>query len=101
MYNSSILIFHVHVVLTSSAAVVHPASLGHTCYLELAHGFTYTLHVSPPRDGGPRAIPEVLKGPPHVLLGVCAILLRLFTSMERLKRVYISPGTLLEIYYFT
>jgi|LakMenE18May11ns_1017448.scaffolds.fasta_scaffold9655040_2 hypothetical protein len=39
-------------------------SLGHTCYLELARGTTYTLHVSPPRDGGPRAVPVVLKGPP-------------------------------------
>ncbi len=61
-YNSSILTFHVHVVFTSRA-VVHLASLGHTCYLELARGFTYTLHVSSPR-GGPRAIPEVLEYPP-------------------------------------
>jgi hypothetical protein len=33
--------------------------------------------------------------------GVCAILLRLYTSTERLKRVYTSPGPLLEIDYFT
>jgi hypothetical protein len=32
--------------------------------------------------------------------GVCAILLRLYTSTEHLKRVYTSPGPLLEIYYF-
>jgi hypothetical protein len=38
--------------------------LGHTCYLELARGLTYTLHVSPPRDGDPRAVPVDLKGPP-------------------------------------
>jgi hypothetical protein len=30
--------------------------------------------------------------------GVCAILLRLFTSTERLKRVYKSPGPFLEIF---
>jgi hypothetical protein len=33
--------------------------------------------------------------------GVCAIFLRLYTSTERLKRVYTSPGPLLEIDYFT
>jgi hypothetical protein len=33
--------------------------------------------------------------------GVCAILLRLHTSTERLKRVYTSPGSLLKIDYFT
>jgi hypothetical protein len=32
--------------------------------------------------------------------GVCAILLRLYTSAEHLKRVYTSPGPFLEIYYF-
>ncbi len=31
--------------------------------------------------------------------GVCAILLRLYTSAERLKRLYTSPGSLLEICY--
>jgi hypothetical protein len=36
--------------------------------------------------------------PPY---GVCAILLRLYTSTERLKSVYTSPGPLLEIDYFT
>jgi hypothetical protein len=46
----------------------HFPSLGQTCYLELACGFTYTLHISPPRDGGTRAIPEVLKGPPMSFL---------------------------------
>ncbi len=35
------------------------------------------------------------------LNGVCAILLRLYTSTEGLKRVYTSPGPLLEIDYFT
>jgi hypothetical protein len=34
-------------------------------------------------------------------LGVCAILLRLYTSTERLKRVYRSPEPLLDIDYFT
>jgi hypothetical protein len=34
------------------------------------------------------------------LCGLCAILLRFYTSTERLKRVYTSPGTLLEIDYF-
>ncbi len=33
--------------------------------------------------------------------GVCAILLRLYTSTERLKRVCTSPGPPLKIYYFT
>jgi hypothetical protein len=37
----------------------------------------------------------------HRLCGVCAILLRVYTSTERLKRVYTSPGPLLEICYFT
>ncbi len=32
-------------------------------YLELARGFTYTLHIGPLRDGGPCAVPVVLKGP--------------------------------------
>jgi hypothetical protein len=32
--------------------------------------------------------------------GVCAILLRLYTSMELLKRIYTSPGPLLEVDYF-
>jgi hypothetical protein len=41
----------------------HLVSSGQTCYLELAHGSTYTLHVSPPHNGGPHAVPEVLKGP--------------------------------------
>ncbi len=36
-----------------------------------------------------------------VLEGVCAILLWLYTSTECLKRVYTSPGQLLEIDYFT
>ncbi len=40
-----------------------PDLLGQTCYLKLARGFAYTLHVNPPRDGGQRAVPEVLKGP--------------------------------------
>ncbi len=31
---------------------------------------------------------------------VCAILLRLYTSTERIKRLYTSPGSLLEIFYF-
>ncbi len=31
--------------------------------------------------------------------GVCAILLRLYTSTERLKRLYTSPGSLLKICY--
>ncbi len=66
-YNSSILIFHVHVVFTS-CSVVLLASLGQMCYFKLACGFKYTLHVNPPRDGGPRAIPEVLKGHPMSFL---------------------------------
>jgi hypothetical protein len=33
------------------------------------------------------------------MYGVCAILLRLYTSTERLKRLYTSPGSLLEIFY--
>ncbi len=33
------------------------------CYVELARGFAYTLHINPPRNGGQRAVPEVLKGP--------------------------------------
>ncbi len=40
-----------------------PSSLGHMCYLALAGGFIYTLQVSPPRDGDPRAISKLLKGP--------------------------------------
>jgi hypothetical protein len=41
-----------------------PNLLGQTCYLELAQGFTYTLHVKPPPDGSQRAIPEALKDLP-------------------------------------
>jgi hypothetical protein len=33
-------------------------------------------------------------------VGVCTILPQLYTSTERLKRVYTSPGPLLEIDYF-
>jgi hypothetical protein len=36
-----------------------------------------------------------------MLKGVCAILLRLYTSTEHLKRVYASLGPLLKICYFT
>jgi hypothetical protein len=69
-YNSSILsFFHVHVFLKSQAASI--TSLGHTCYLELARGLANILHVGPPRDGGPRAIPVVLKKTIHVLLPSC------------------------------
>jgi hypothetical protein len=56
-YNSSVLFLHVHAVFTSPL-------LGQTCYLELARGFTYTLHANPPCNGDQRATPEVLKGPP-------------------------------------
>jgi hypothetical protein len=34
------------------------------------------------------------------LQGVCALLLRLYTSTELLKRLYTSPESLLEICYF-
>jgi hypothetical protein len=45
-----VLIFHVH--RTRSLLVLMLVSLpGPMCYLELARGFTYTLHISPPRDG--------------------------------------------------
>ncbi len=47
-----VLIFHVRRT-HSLLALMLVSLLGPTCYLELARGFTYTLHVSPPRDGGP------------------------------------------------
>jgi hypothetical protein len=79
MFNSSIRFSphcpHILHVLSRSRL----ASLGQTCYLELARGSTYTLHVSPPRNGGRHAVPEVLKGPSmsflHLVLG--HLLLRL------------------------
>jgi hypothetical protein len=43
-------------------------SLSQTCYLELARGFIYTLHVSPHCDGAHVLIPEALKGPPTFFL---------------------------------
>jgi hypothetical protein len=49
-------------------------------------------------------LPQVVsikKGVMYESGGVCAILLRLYTSTERLKRVYTSPGPLLEKDYFT
>jgi hypothetical protein len=74
-YNSSSLIlFHIHIVLSK---LLLSASLGHTCYLELARGTTYTLHVSPPCDGDPRAIPVVLKGPPMSFFNLVSIHLKL------------------------
>jgi hypothetical protein len=54
---------------TSQAASIH--SLSHTCYLELARGLSSTLHVGPPRDGGPLVIPVVLRRTIHVLLPSC------------------------------
>jgi hypothetical protein len=36
--------------------------------LELARGFTYTLHISPTRDGAHVLIPIALKGPPTSFL---------------------------------
>ncbi len=77
---SSILISHVHAVFTSRS-VADLASLGQTCFLELARGFTYTVHVNPPRDGGPRAIPEVLKGPPMSFLHL--VLTHLLLKLKR------------------
>jgi hypothetical protein len=41
------------------------------------HGITYTLHVSPPRDGGPRAIPVVLKGPLMSFFNLVSVHLKL------------------------
>ncbi len=74
-YNSSsFILFHVHVVLSK---LLLSASLGHTCYLELARGITYTLHISPPRDGDLRAIPVVLKGPPMSFFNLVSIHLKL------------------------
>jgi hypothetical protein len=35
------------------------------------------------------------------LNGVCAIVLRLYTSTEHLKRVYTSPELFMEMFYFT
>jgi hypothetical protein len=61
----------------SQAELLLSASLGHTCYLKLARGITYTLHVSPPRDGSPRAILVVLKGPPMSFFHLVSIHLKL------------------------
>ncbi len=61
-YNSSILIiFHVHIVLTSQAAAVR--FLGPYVLSRASTRLYIHLHVVPPRDGGPRVIPVVLKGP--------------------------------------
>jgi hypothetical protein len=61
--------------IVTSQAVVPLAPLSHTCYLELARGYTNTLHISPPRDGGLSAIPEVLKKPHKSFLHVSVLLL--------------------------
>jgi hypothetical protein len=39
--------FKSHLVPRARSNLLLSASLGHTCYLELARGFTYTLHVAP------------------------------------------------------
>jgi hypothetical protein len=41
------------------------------------HGITYTLHVSPPRDGGPRATSVVLKGPLMSFFNLVSVHLKL------------------------
>ncbi len=62
-----ILIFHVR--RTRSLLVLMLVLLpGPACYLELARGFTYTLHVSPPRNGAHVLVPGTLKGPPMSFL---------------------------------
>jgi hypothetical protein len=62
-----VLVFHVH--RTRIFHVLMLISLpGQTCYLELARGFTYTLHVGPPRDGAHVLTPDALKGPPTSFL---------------------------------
>ncbi len=62
-----VLVFHVH-----HTRIFHVLTLislpGPTCYLELARGFTYTLHVGPPRDGAHVLTPDTLKGPPMSFL---------------------------------
>ncbi len=63
MYSSSVLILIFHFPHSLHVPCCCPSSLGHMCYLKPVRAFTYTLHVSPPRDGDPSAIPEVLKGP--------------------------------------
>ncbi len=49
--------------------------LGPTCYLELARGSTYTLHVSPPRDGVHVLVLVPFKGLPRPSLDVSTHLL--------------------------
>jgi hypothetical protein len=45
--------------------------------LHLSVTNTYTLQVSPPRDGDPCAIPVVLKGPPMSFFNLVSIHLKL------------------------
>jgi hypothetical protein len=59
-----------------------PASLGHMCYLEVAGGFTYTLHVSPPRDGACVLSPWALKDHP------CPSFISRWHLLLRLKRAW-------------
>jgi hypothetical protein len=77
-FNSSIC-FSPHPSILHGLSRSRLVSLGQTCYLELARGSTYTLHVSPPHDGGQRAVPEVLKGPSMSFLHLVSarLLLRL------------------------
>jgi hypothetical protein len=76
----------------SQAELLLSASLGDMYYLELACGITYTLHVSPPRDGGPRAIPVVLKGPPMSFFHHVSIHLKL-TRAGHLLHAGELPGS--------
>ncbi len=65
----TVLILIFHVCRIRSLLVLMLVSLpGPACYLELARGLTYTLHVSPPRDGAYVLVPGTLKGPPTSFL---------------------------------
>ncbi len=75
-YNSSILIiFHVHLVLTSQAAAVR--FLGPNVLSRASTRLYIHLHIGPPCDGGPRVIPVVLKGPPKSFFHLVSIHLKL------------------------
>ncbi len=90
-YNtSSLILFHVHVVLSSQAAAVRifrPYVLSRASTWHYIH-----LHVNPPCDGGSRAIPMVLKGPPMSFFHLVSIHLKL-EKAGRLLHTGELPGS--------
>jgi hypothetical protein len=70
-----------------SNAIFNPCTL----LLDNTFIYVYSKNIQKQAIYGEQAIVSIL-------LGVCAILLRLYTSTECLKRIYTSPGPNLQIY---